>query len=82
MCLTQRRQYRRALDLFSEGLSIAARLDNHSRRSSLVCNLIDTAIDLRDQATASRYLRSTLETPAADEPALMAYFAEAAILAI
>ncbi len=80
VCLAVRGENEAALELFSEGVEIATRLDNHAWRASLVCNVIDIAIDLGDVATAARHLRSALATA---DPSLAVYHVEAAaILAI
>ena len=80
VCLAVRGENQRALDLFTDGVEIAIRLDNHTWRASLVCNVIDIAIDLGDLVTAARHLRSAL--PSSDE-SLAVYLVEAAgILAI
>jgi predicted ATPase len=80
VCLAVRGENQAALELFTEAVEIATRLDNHFWRASLVCNVIDTAIDLGDLATAARHLHSALTT---GDTSLAVYHVEAAaILAI
>ena len=80
VCLAVRGENQRALDLFTEGVEIADRLDNTAWRASLVCNVIETAVDMGDLATAADQLRSAL--PTADEAVAPFLFQAAAILAI
>ncbi len=81
VCLAVRGENQAALELFTEGVEIATRLDNHGWRASLVCNVIDIAIDLGDLVTAARHLRSALAATA--DASLAVYHVEAAaILAI
>ena len=80
VCLAVRGENRRALDLLTEAMEIAIRLDNHGWRASLVCNIIDVAIELGDLATATQHLRRALRST---DEALAVYLVEAAaILAI
>jgi hypothetical protein len=80
VCLAVRGENQRALELFTEGLEIAISLDNHAWRASLVCNVIDMAVEMGDLATAARHLRSALPN---SDPSLAVYLVEsAAILAI
>ena len=83
VCLAERGQHQPALDRFMEGLDIAGRIDNQAWRGVLAACVIDTAIDLGDDATALRALRAELETGIAEDPAVGLYLTEAAgILAI
>jgi predicted ATPase len=83
VCLSVRGAHQRALDLFTEALAIARRLDNNAWRSVLASCVIDTAIDLGDDAAALRALRAEMSKPVPDDPAIEPYLVEAAgILAI
>ncbi len=80
VCLAVRGDNPAALELFTEAVEIATRLDNQLWRASLMCNLIDIAIDLGDRETATRHLRTALIT---SDASLAVYHVEAAaILAI
>jgi predicted ATPase len=83
VCLAVRGDNQRALALFSEGLGIATRLDNHAWRASLVCNVIETAVELGDMDTAAQHLRTALRSASVDDPSVVVYLIEsAAIIAI
>ncbi len=82
VCLSVKGEHRRALELFSESLAIAERLDCHSRLTALWTNVIDSAIDLGDLATASRHLEAALRDPGGEPPTVPYLVEAAAILAI
>lgn len=73
-----RGEHQRGLEVFLDALAIAERLDNHSWRASVRSNVIESAIDLDDYATAAHHLTVALDSPAVEDVTLVGYMLESA----